>query len=32
MENLDEIIITRSKEGLEYLNKKGFEIINEIQF
>ena len=32
MENLDEIIITKSKKGLEYLNKKGFEIFNEIQF
>ena len=30
MENLDEIIITISKKGLEYLNNKGFKIFNEI--
>ncbi len=30
MENLDEMILTNSKKGFEYLNKKGFEIFNEI--
>jgi hypothetical protein len=30
MENLDEMLLTRSVIGLEYLNKKGFEIFNEI--
>ena len=30
MDNLDEVIILKNEKGLSYLNKKGFEIIDEI--
>ena len=30
MNNLDEVIILKNEKGLQYLNKKGFEVIDEI--
>jgi len=30
MESLDEALLTKNKKNLEYLNKKGFEIFNQI--
>ncbi len=31
MENLDEFIITKSSEGINYCNKNGFQILQSIQ-
>jgi hypothetical protein len=31
MENLDEFIITKSSEGINYCNKNGFQILLSIQ-
>lgn len=31
MDNLDEILIVKNNKSLTYINKKGFEIIDEIQ-
>jgi hypothetical protein len=30
MENLDEILLLKSKKGLDYLNKKSFDLIDEV--
>ena len=30
MDNLDQALIVKGKNGFNYINKKGFEIINEI--
>jgi hypothetical protein len=30
MENLDEMLLLKGKKGLEYINKKGFEVIDEV--
>ena len=32
MDNLDEILIIKNEKRIQYVNKKGFEIINNIQF
>jgi hypothetical protein len=32
MDNLDEVIIIKNEKGIQYVNKKGFEIIDSIQF
>ena len=32
MDNLDEILIIKNEKGMQYVNKKGFEIIDNIQF
>jgi len=31
MDNLDEILIVKNNKSFTYVNKKGFEIIDEIQ-
>ena len=32
MDNLDEVIMIKNEKGIQYVNKKGFEIIDSIQF
>jgi len=32
MDNLDEALLVKGKNGFEYINKKGFDIIEEIQY
>jgi|LakMenEpi03Aug12_release.lakeMendotaPanAssembly.Ray.scaffolds.fasta_scaffold5603068_1 hypothetical protein len=32
MDNLDEVIIIKNEKGIQYVNKKGFEIIDSIQY
>ena len=32
MDNLDEALMVKGKNGLDYINKRGFEIVNEIQY
>ena len=30
MDNLDEVIMIKNEKGIQYINKKGFEIIDDI--
>ena len=32
MDNLDEVIIIKNEKGIQNVNKKGFEIIDSIQY
>ena len=32
MDNLDEILISKSKKKINYVNKKGYELIENIYF
>jgi len=32
MDNLDEALFVKGKNGFDYINKKGFDIIEEIQY
>jgi len=32
MDNLDQILIVKDKRSVSYVNNKGFEIIDEIQY